>query len=67
MSASNILKRASILVNFGYGEDLRTSSARCKPSRFPDKQRNQFIEKIQKEYKDEETGILNREGRWYLK
>ena len=58
-SASNILNRASTLVNgtlsmfhhFGLGEE---------------KQRNQFIEKIQEEYIDEETGILNKEGRRYL-
>ena len=41
-SASNILNRASTLVNFRYGEE---------------NQRNQFIEKIQEEYIDEETGI----------
>ena len=53
-SASNILNRASTLVNgtssmfhhFGYGEE---------------KQRSKFIEKIQEEYIDEETGILNKE------
>ena len=50
-SASNILNRASTLVNFGYGEE---------------KQRNQFIKKLQEEYIHEETGILNKEGRRYL-
>ena len=50
-SASNILNRASTLIYFGYGEE---------------KQRNQLIEKIQEEYIDEETGILNKEGRRYL-
>ena len=61
-SAGNILNRASTLVNrtssisgtasqmfhhFGYGEE---------------KQRNQFIEKIQEEYIDEAIGTLNRKG-----
>ena len=57
--ASNILNRASTLVNgtssmfhhFEYGEE---------------KQRNQFIEKIQEEYIDEEMGTLNRKGQKYL-
>ena len=50
--ASNILNRASTLVNgtslfhhFGYGEEKR---------------RNQFIEKLQGEYINKETGILNK-------
>ena len=66
MGANSILNSASTLINgtssisgtasqmfhrFGYGEE---------------KQKNQFIEKIQEEYIDEETGILNREGRRYL-
>ena len=58
-NASNILNRASTLVNgtssmfhhFGYGEE---------------KQRNQFIEKIKEEYIDEEMGTLNRKGQTYL-
>ena len=50
-SASNTLNRASTLVNFGCGEE---------------KQRNHFMEKIQEKYIDEETGILNKEGRRYL-
>ena len=37
--------------HFGYGEE---------------KQRNQFIEKIQEEYINEETGTLNRKGQKYL-
>ena len=43
-SASNILNRASTLVNFGYGEGKQ----------------------LQGEYINEETGILNKEGRRYL-
>ena len=39
-SASSMLNRASILVNFEYGEE---------------NQRNQFIDEIQEEYIDEET------------
>ena len=50
-SASNILNRASTLVNFG-----------C----VVEEQRKQFIEKIQVEYINKETGILNKEGRSYL-
>ena len=38
--ASNILNRASTLVNFGYGEE----------------------EQLQGEYKNKETGILNKDG-----
>ena len=64
--ASSMLNRASTLVNgtssicgtasqmfhhFGYGEE---------------KQRNQFVEKIQEEYIDEEIGTLNRKGQKYL-
>ena len=50
-SESNILNRASTLVNFGCGEK---------------EQRKQFIEKLHEEYINEETGILNKEGRRYL-
>ena len=50
-SASNILNRASTLVNFGCGEE---------------EQRKQFIEKLQGEYINKETGILNKGGRRYL-
>ena len=58
-SASNILNRASTLVNgtssmfhhFGCGEE---------------EQRKQFIEKLRGEYIYKETGILNKEGRRYL-
>ena len=46
-SASNILNRASTLVNFACGEE---------------EQRNQFIEKLLGEYINNETGILNKEG-----
>ena len=49
--ASNILNRASTLVNFGCGEE---------------EQRKQFIEKLQEEYVNKETAILNKEGRRYL-
>ena len=55
-SASSILNRASTLVNgtssmfhhFGYGEE---------------EQRKQFIEELQGEYINKETGILSKEGR----
>ena len=50
-SASNILNRASTLVNFGSGEE---------------EQRKLLIEKLQGEYINKETGILNKEGRSYL-
>ena len=50
-SASNVLNRTSTLVNFGCGEKEQTK---------------QFIEKLQGEYINKETGILNREGRSYL-
>ena len=65
--ASSMLNRASTLVNgtssiygtasqmfhhFGYGEE---------------KQRNQFVEKIQEEYIDEEIGTLNRKGQKIFK
>ena len=49
--ASYILNRASTLVNFGCEEE---------------EQRKQFIEKLQEEYINKETGILNEEGRMYL-
>ena len=51
-SASNILNRASTLVNIGCREE---------------EQRKQFIEKLRGEYINKETGILNKEGRSYLK
>ena len=50
-SAIIILNRASTLVSFGCGEE---------------EQRNQFIEKIQELYIDEEMGTLNRKGQKYL-
>ena len=50
-SASNILNRARTLVNFGCSEE---------------EQRKEFIEKLQGEYINKETGILNSEGRSYL-
>ena len=50
-SASNILNRASTLVNFGCREE---------------EQKKQFFEKLQGEYINKETGILNKEGRMYL-
>ena len=50
-SASNILNRGSTLVNFRCGEE---------------EQRKQFIEKLQGEYINKETGILIIEGRKYL-
>ena len=50
-SASNILNRASTLVNFECGEE---------------EQIKQFIEKLQGEYINKETEILNKEGRRYL-
>ena len=56
-SASNILNRASRLVNgsmfhpFGCGEE---------------EQGKQFIKTLQGEYINKETGILNKEGRRYL-
>ena len=50
-SASNILNRASTLINFGCGEE---------------EQRKQFIEKLQEEYINKETGISNKQGRRYL-
>ena len=50
-SASNILNRASTLVSFGCGAE---------------EQRKQFIEKLQGEYINKETGILKKEGRRYL-
>ena len=50
-SASNILNRVSTLVNFGCGKE---------------EQRKQFIEKLQGEYINKETGFLNKEGRSYL-
>ena len=51
MGASSMLNRASTLINFGCGKE---------------EQRNQFIEKIQEEYIDEEMGTLNRKGQKYL-
>ena len=50
-SASNILNRASALGDFGCGEE---------------EQRKQFIEKLQGEFINKETGILKKEGRRYL-
>ena len=50
-SSSNILNRASTLVNFECGEE---------------EQRKQFIEKQQGEYINKETGVLNKVGRSYL-
>ena len=47
-SASNILNRASTLVNFVCGEE---------------EQRKQFIKKLPREYIKKQTGILNKEGR----
>ena len=49
--ASNILNRASTLVNFECGEE---------------EQRKQSIEKLHGEYIKKETGNLNKEGRRYL-
>ena len=47
-SASNILNRTSTLVNFGCGEE---------------EQRKQFIEKLQGEYINKESELLNKKGR----
>ena len=65
-SASNILNRASTLVN-GTSSISATASQMFHHFRHGDEeQRKQFIEKLQGEYINKETGILNKEGRRYL-
>ena len=59
MSANNILNRASTLVN-------GTSSVFHHFGRGEEEQRKQFIEKLQREYINKETGNLSKEGRSYL-
>ena len=58
-SASNILNRASTLVN---GTLSMFHHFECGE----EEQRKQFIEKLQGEYINKETRILNKEGRRYL-
>ena len=65
-SASIILNRASTLVN-GTSSISGTASQIFHHFGYEEeKQRNQFIEKIQEEYMDEKMGTLNRKGQKYL-
>ena len=64
-SASNILSRTSTLVN-GTSFISGTASQMFHHFGYREEQRKQFIEKLQGEYINKETGILNKEGRRYL-
>ena len=65
MGASSMLNRASTLVYYGYGEDLRSMLENHEQSSFADDLRSSFantIEKLQEEYIDE----VKRKGQKYL-
>ena len=69
MGAGSMLSRASILVSYGYGEDLQSLLENHEQSSFADDLQSSFantIETIQEEYIDEEKGTLNRKGQKYL-
>ena len=72
MGASTMLSRVSTLLNYGYGEeldnDLRSGYTNSETWVKPNL-RSSFANlrnTIQEEHIDEETGILNKEGRRYL-